>query len=106
MIRLPFFPGGFKPVYVLEKIRTYLCTHRVENKINSLPAGQFCGRNEIAVARNQDNLVNLLLVSKRSNVDAYTHIDTLLRGVKQKVILGDFVKATLAQEQLFCSFWL
>lgn len=71
--------------------------HGVEREVDSLSSGELRGRNEIAVARNQDNLAGLFLVRDRCDVDADAHIDAFLMGderviVRDKVIDGDLVR--------------
>lgn len=59
--------------------------HRIKNKIDSLAASQFRGRYKIAVARNQDDLVNLLLIRQGGNIQPDSHINALLANIVLEV---------------------
>lgn len=73
---------------MLEKVWSYGSPHRIKYKINSFSASQFCGRYKVAIPRNQNNLVDLLFVCKRSYVNSYFHIDAFLNNINLKIGFG------------------
>jgi hypothetical protein len=74
--------------------------HGVKDEIDPFTAGEFRGRNKVTVACHEHDLVDLSLVGHRCNIEANTHIDTLLTNVVLHVFFSDLVNADLVRQEL------
>ena len=59
-------------------ILTNLHFHGVQHKVKAFTSCQLCGRNEVTVSSNQNNLINLALLRQRRYIHADFHIDAFL----------------------------
>ena len=73
---------------------------RIKYEINSLSPSQFCSGNKIGITRNQHDLINLPLVTQRSNVQTDAHIDALLDRCILKIFIGQRCKIKAVSKQL------
>ena len=74
--------------------------HRIEDEIDPLVAGQLGGRNEIRVPGHQDDLVDLLLVRQRSDINADLHIDLGLAHIGLEMFIAEVAPLQGALTQL------
>ena len=71
---------------MLEKVSLNVCPHRIQYEDNSFASCELCGRNKITVSGDKNNLINLMLISKRRNIETNFHVYTLLSCVKLKIV--------------------
>ncbi len=55
----------------------YLAPHRIKYEIYATSARILCGRYEVRVARDEDDLRDEITFGQRSNIETNTHIDSL-----------------------------
>ena len=79
---------------------------RVEHEIDTFTARELSCGDKIGIARDQNDLIHLLLEAQRGDVQADPHIDTFLIGCILEVLVGQGVEfATAIQELLQSSFF-
>jgi len=71
----------------------------IENDASTFPAGQFCGRNEIAVARDKNNCVGLLLQADRGDVHSDAHVHDPLLQTGDKILVGQMPDLPLSLQE-------
>lgn len=64
-----------------------LLPKRIDDKLHSLTPSKFCGRNEIAIARYQDNGISLLLERHAGYVQPDPHIHAFLSEARLNTVL-------------------
>ncbi|GEM_PF-3216491 len=74
---------------------------RVKDKINPLATRQLRRGYEIGVSCNQDNLVNLAFEAQGGDIDADSHIHTLLDRCEFEVLVAERCELVAAIEELF-----
>lgn len=74
---------------------------RIQNKIESLSASKFCGRDKVTVSGDEDNLIYLVLIGQRGNIHPDLHINAFLANGHLKVILCKVRGRYRARAQLF-----
>lgn len=91
---------------MLEQILTDIAPHGIKNKINAFSSRQLCGRNKVAISGNKDDLIDLLFICERSNIDADFHINAFLLRIEFKIILCQGIQGSLPGKKGFRDFWL
>jgi hypothetical protein len=74
--------------------------HRVENEVDSLSTGKLGRGDEVGIARHQDDLVRLLLVRDRCDIEPDLHVDAFWGRVVHEVTVGERVEFALTIDQL------
>lgn len=74
---------------MFKEIVRYLQPQRIENEIDTLSAGEFCGRDKIAISSDQDNPIYLLLETDSGDVQTNPHVDTFLTDIQRKVLVSE-----------------
>jgi hypothetical protein len=73
---------------------------RIEHKINAFASRELCRGDEIGIAGHQNDLIDLALVAQGCNVQADTHINTLLGCGIFEICVGQDGKTEIASKQL------
>ena len=61
--------------------------HWINHHVNAFPARQLHRGHEIGVGCDQNDLIDLLLVSQRSHIHAKAHVYALLHDIEFKIIV-------------------
>lgn len=72
-------------VYMFKQFILYCCAERVKNEVNSFTACQLRRRDEIAISGNQHDLIHLLFIGQRRDINADLHIHTFLLDIWRKI---------------------
>lgn len=83
-----FFPLRFQPIDMLNQFIANVCPHWIKDKVYTFPASQLCCWYKITVSGNKDDLINLVFVGERGNIDADFHVDSLLLSIECEIALG------------------
>lgn len=89
---------------MLKKIRANVRPHWIEDEVNSFSACKFGGGNEVTVSRNQNYLVDLMLIRQRSYVHTDFHVHALLLRIENKIPFRKVFNFNFACEQRFSGF--
>ena len=77
---------------MLRQVFRDVVPHRVEDDVHAFSASHLYGWNEIAVSRNEHDLVHKPLERDLHKVEAETHVHALLPDVEPHVVLGKLRK--------------
>lgn len=95
--------AGAQAINMLEQVILHGLRERIEHDVHSFPTGKLCGWDEITVAGNQDNLVDLMLEGKGGHVDSDFHVYTFLPNGELEVLRREIVRCHRAGTKLFDS---
>lgn len=70
---------------MVKQVTRSASAHRIQYQIDTLSTREFSRGNEICIASDQDNLVDLPFERHRRNVQAEPHIDTFLHRLDLEV---------------------
>ncbi len=90
---------------MLKKVTFNIRPHWVQNKINSLSTGQFSCWDKITVTRNKDDLIHLMFICQRSNINANFNVNPFLLNRKYKIFLLQVGYRYFPQAQFLCYLW-
>ena len=79
---------------MLEKVSLDICSHRIQDEINPFTSCELRGGNKITISGNKNNLINLMLISERRDIDADFHVYALLPRVKLKIVYCQAVQCS------------
>ena len=82
---------------MLNKINGRRSTHWIKHYIDALAARQLCGRNEVGVAGNENDLIHLSFESQRGDIKAELHVDTFLLRIDLEIVVSKWRKAGFKQ---------
>ena len=73
---------------MVEKVSSRSAAHGIENDIDTFASGKLSGRYEVSIARDKDNLIDLLFQSHRGHIKAQSHVDTLLHHLDFEILIN------------------
>lgn len=91
---------GSQPIDVLMEIGADGVPHGVEDEVDPLAPGELGGRNEVAVAGDQHDLVDLALVGHGRDVETDAHVDAFLAHLVEDVLLVEIRDGNPSTEEV------